>query len=233
MERRVYSHWWLLTKLKIIGTYEKLLGKGIIPKKYFLHFLPDKPIILEAGAHKGKDTVEMAKQWPSGTIFAFEPVPELFEKLTKNTRKFKNVHCYQLALGTSSGQQPMFISSGASDGSSSLLPPKTHLQYYPTVFFDKKVEVQITTLDDWAASHGIGHIDFMWLDLQGMELDVLKSGLHILTTVKAIYSEVSEIENYEGQCLYEEFRDWLVMQGFYVEREETTNGNGNVLFVRK
>lgn len=232
MKRRAYSHWWLLTKLKIIGTYEKLLGKGIIPKKYFIRFLPDNPIILEAGAHKGKDTVEIARQWPSGTIYAFEPVPELFVKLTKNTRRFKNVHCYQLGLGTISGQQTMFISSGASDGSSSLLPPKTHLQYYPTVFFDNKIEVQITTLDDWAASHGIGHIDFMWLDLQGMELDVLKSGLHILTTIKAIYSEVSKNENYEGQGLYDELRDWLIMQGFYVAREEIANGNGNVLFVR-
>ena len=81
MKRQIYSHWWPLIKLKIIGTYENFLGKGVLPKKYFLKFLPENPVILEAGAHKGKDTVEMAKLWPAGTIHAFEPVPSLFKKL--------------------------------------------------------------------------------------------------------------------------------------------------------
>ena len=68
MKRQIYSHWWLLIKLKIIGTYENFLGKCVLPKKYFLKFLPENPVILEAGAHKGKDTVEMARLWRGGTI---------------------------------------------------------------------------------------------------------------------------------------------------------------------
>ena len=89
MERRVYSHWWLLTKLKIIGTYEKLLGKGIIPKKYFLHFLPDKPIILEAGADKRKEKNEIGKQRTSGKKFFFATVARFFLKIIKKKTKIK------------------------------------------------------------------------------------------------------------------------------------------------
>ena len=44
-----------------MGAYHKIIGKGVIPKKYFKSFLPENPIILEAGAHKGSDTVELAK----------------------------------------------------------------------------------------------------------------------------------------------------------------------------
>jgi len=233
MKRRMYSHWWPLIKLKIIGTYENFLGKGVIPKKYFVQFLPENPIILEAGAHKGKDTVEMAMLWPMGVIHAFEPVPHLFKLLENNTRNLKNVHCYQLALGDTKGNETLYISSGASDGSSSLLPPKELLNNFPTVYFDKELPLHTITLDEWAREYGVTKIDFMWLDLQGMELMVLKSGLNLLKTVSAIYTEVSSTEIYEGQTLYSDLKDWLLSNGFKIEREEVENGSGNVFFIRK
>jgi FkbM family methyltransferase len=233
MERRKYSHWWQLIKFKIMGTYDNFRGKGVLSKKYFIQFLPENPIILEAGAHKGKDTVEMARLWPAGTIHAFEPVPSLLEKLENTARKFKNVHCYQLALGTKAGKEVLYLSSGASDGSSSLLTPKEHLTIFPTVYFDEKLPVNTTTLDEWAEMYKIPKVDFMWLDLQGMELNVLKSGKKILSTVTAIYTEVSSIEAYKDQVLYSDLKDWLMSDGFYIEREVVDNGGGNVLFIRK
>jgi FkbM family methyltransferase len=233
MKRQTYSHWWPLIKMKIIGTCEKFLGKGVLPKKYFIRFLPKNPVILEAGAHRGKDTVEMAKMWPAGTIHAFEPVPSLFKKLEDSTRNLKNVHCYQIALGNNPGEEVMYVSSGSSDGSSSLLPPKEHLNVFPTVYFDSKIKVTTTTLDAWAESNNIRKIDFMWLDLQGMELNVLKSGTNILRTVTAIYTEVSGIEAYKEQTLYSDLAEWLVSNGFRIEREVVENSSGNVFFLRK
>ena len=215
-----------------MGTYHKIIGKGVIPKKYFKSFLPENPIILEAGAHKGSDTVELAKIWPEGTIHAFEPVPQLYKKLKKHTRNYKNILCYPLALGDTTGLYKMYISTGASDASSSLLPPKDLLSIFPSIYFDDTLQVATLTLDDWAKENNIISIDFFWLDLQGMELKVLKSGSTILKTVKAIYSEVSSIEGYENQDLYLELREWLEKQGFYVEREAVENGEGNVFFLR-
>jgi FkbM family methyltransferase len=220
-------------KLTFFGTINQIRGKGVIPKKYFIPYLPGSPAILEAGAHKGKDTVEMAKIWPAGSIHAFEPVPRLFNKLQKNTKNLKNVSCYPLALGDTRGREKMFISSGASDGSSSLLPPKEHLNIFPTVFFDEEFIVSTITLDEWATENCIEKIDFMWLDLQGMELMVLKSGVNILKSVKAIYTEVSSIEEYEGQTLYFDLKEWLFSNGFHIEREEVEKGGGNVFFIRK
>ena len=232
MNFRILTSLKLLLTLKIIGTYHKLIGKGVIPKKYFKSFLPENPIILEAGAHKGSDTVELAKMWPEGTIHAFEPVPQLYKKLKKNTRNYGNILCYPLALGDTTGLNKMYISEGASDASSSLLPPKEHLTIFPSIYFDDTLQVATLTLDDWAKENNIMSIDFFWLDLQGMELKVLKSGSTILKTVKAIYSEVSSIEGYEGQNLYYELQAWLGKQGFHVEREAVENGEGNVFFLR-
>lgn len=232
MKRHVFSHWVLLVKLKIHGTIDSLIGKGIIQKKYFIQFLPKNPVIVEAGAHKGKDTVEMARTWPEGMVHAFEPVPRLFEKLESRTKNYPNVRYYQSGLSDKSGRQEIYISSGASDGSSSLLKPKGHLKMYPTVYFDNTLEIDVVTLDDWSRENSIDRVDFMWLDLQGMELNVLQSGMQVIPTVKAIYTEVSRTETYENQCLYQELKDWLSSQGFRIEREEIKNGSGNVLFVR-
>ena len=49
-------------------------------KHFIAQFLPENPVILEAGAHVGTDTVEMVNLWPKCTVYAFEPVPELFDK---------------------------------------------------------------------------------------------------------------------------------------------------------
>lgn len=210
-----------------------MFGIGVIPKEKIKQYLPKNPVVLEAGAHTGKDTVEMANLWREGKIYAFEPVPELYEKLVKRTKPFKNITCYQMALGTNVGKQEMFFSSGASDGSSSLLKPKDNIRFYPDIHFDNGEVVEVTTIDQWAKENQIDRLDFMWLDLQGMELKVLEHGTSVFGGVKAIYSEVSESEGYEGQTKYNMLRAWLKMKGFRVMISAETNGEGNVLFVRE
>ncbi|MFI4963693.1 MAG: hypothetical protein ACHP6H_07560, partial [Legionellales bacterium] len=54
--------------------------------------------IIEAGAFDGRDTLLIAQQFPQATIHAFEPVPEIFELLTKNTAHVPNIHRHPYAL---------------------------------------------------------------------------------------------------------------------------------------
>ena len=58
-------------------------------------YLPEDPIIIEAGAYNGLGTMKMEKFWPQSAIHAFEPVPEIFEMLTRNTHELDIVSCYQ------------------------------------------------------------------------------------------------------------------------------------------
>lgn len=208
--------------------------EGEIPKEYIRQFLPAAPIVIEAGAHIGVDTVEMAKLWPDGTVYAFEPVPEIFGQLERNTRGCRNVLCFPVALSAEGGETELFVSSGASDGSSSLLRPKEHLTVHPDVLFDTTLRIRTVRLDQWAEANGVRRADLLWLDLQGAELKVLKSAGALLQTVSAIHTEVSLIENYEGGELYQDLKEWLESQGFVVAREEMPwKDMGNVLFVRK
>ena len=118
--------------------------------------------------------------------------------------------------------------------SSSLLAPKDHLKYSSTQF-KKEIEVQTITIDEWASQKGVDHIDLMWLDMQGYELNALKASPNILKTVKAILTEVEFVEAYKGQFQFKEVKEWLEGQGFTMVAENFgTYGNwfGDALFVR-
>lgn len=200
---------------------------------FFRAFLPEDPVIVEAGAHVGTDTARLSQAWPLGHIHAFEPVPSIFTKLNERTSALRNVTCYQLALGASETTAQMFVSGGHSDGSSSLLRPEGHLREHPDVTFDRALPVAVTTLDSWAARAGVTRVDFLWLDMQGGELAALMAGPSILKNVRLIQTEVSLKRLYEGSPLYPEIRTWLESLGFQVVREELPWPDmGNVVFAR-
>jgi FkbM family methyltransferase len=204
-----------------------------INKQLLKKYLPPDPVIVEAGAHIGIDTIELACVFPKGKIYAFEPVSHIYEKLLNNTKSYNNIHCQKLALGDQNKMGEIFISSGLSDGSSSLLLPKDHLIYHPEVNFEIKEAVIISTLDSWCDDHGIHKVDLLWLDLQGMELSVLKSSPKILKTVKALFTEVNIVPLYENSNLYPEYREWLINQNFKIEAEFIFwQDAGNVLFIK-
>jgi FkbM family methyltransferase len=186
-------------------------------------------VIIEAGAYKGEDTVTLAAS--AARIYAFEPVPGLYAELVAATSELPNVSTYELALGGARGTWPMW----RSDASSSLLAPKYHLVELPWIKFEEDpLPVQVTTLEHWAGLEGVDHVDGMWLDMQGAELQALKAAGAVLDGVTAIVLEVSRTELYEGAPLQNEVYDWLEAQDFIVVEEQFDRGFtfGNALAVR-
>lgn len=178
-------------------------------------YLPVKPIILEAGGFNGTDTEIMANLWPKSTIYTFEPIPILFEELSKRTAKYLNIHPYNLALGDRNGQMSMWVSTypwGGNSGSSSLMAPKDHLDFDLSKF-DQQIDVTVAKLDTWAKSQKVGRFDFLWLDMQGLELNMLKCSKKALTA-KVIYIEVGFVEMYAEQPLYADVKKWMLEKGY-------------------
>lgn len=205
------------------------LSKSILKK-----YLPKNPVIVDCGAHVGSDAIELARIFPQAAIHCFEPVPSIYRALCNNVKRYKSIHTYNVALSSSTGKATMYVSSGASDASSSLQKPKEHLDDHPDVSFDETSEVITLTLDEWARQHSIPKIDFLWLDMQGHELEMLKASTVILPIVTAIYTEVSMKESYENTSVYPSFKEWMEQKGFRAEIEILPSGSdmGNVLFLK-
>lgn len=197
-------------------------------------YLPSNAVIVDCGAHDGADTIAMARRWRGATLYAFEPVPSIFERLVENTRRYSNIKCYPVAISDLVGKQVMHISGGESDASSSLLEPRVHLQDHPTVVFNESREVSTTTFEAWARAEGLPRVDMFWLDMQGSEMQALAASPELLRTARVVYTEVSMRETYAGVPLYPEFRAWMEQQGFIVALEAIPDGwdVGNVLFVK-
>ena len=211
-------------------------------------YLPDNPFIVDAGAYEGHESVLMAQLWPKGCVFSFEPVPEIFNILIRVTDKYSNIKRFPIALSSSNGSAKFYLSEepeipNIPSQSGSLRPPKEHLNYSGTCF-KRQISVPTITFDRWAEQNEIEKIDFLWLDMQGTELDMLKASPKILKTVKAIFTEVEFVEAYEGQALYKEIKSWLESEGFTMIAKDfgnpldRNNGGsvtwfGNALFVRK
>ena len=214
----------------------KVRGKDIveIPPHEIAPYLSDSPIILEAGACDGTDTVEFAQRWPAATIHAFEPVPELFAEVERRTSHLSQVRRYPMALSNRTGSATMHISEkdGGHRDSSSLLTPAEHLAEYPQIQFTQSIVVQTITIADWAHEESVDRIDFMWLDMQGMELPTLKAAGPALATTRAICMEVARKELYAGCAMYDEIISWMRGQGFRPAIDRVTLSSGNILFVR-
>ena len=209
-----------------------------ISKQEIIRYLPSKKVtILEAGAYDGNDTLAWSNLLPEATIYAFEPEPSTYKKLSAKVKGCRNVKTYNEALNDISEEVSFYVSQNGEDTggtfSSSLLKPKEHLNVCPHIKFEKQIKVKAINLDDWAKKNNVEKIDFMWIDMQGAEFKVLQAAPMILKTVSVIFSEVSLIEMYEGVPLYDKFKSWLKTEGFEVKKEEILSQDmGNVLFVR-
>lgn len=205
----------------------------VIQKDVIKRYLPPCPLIIDCGAHIGLDTIELSSIEGS-RIFAFEPIVQLFERLVENTQPCRNIECFNVALSDYNGVAEMYVSSGGSDGSSSLLKPKEHLVDHPDVLFKQITKVKSMTLDSWAKENQIQKIDMLWLDMQGAEQKMLMASKDIFKTVTVIHSEISTKETYENVKTYIHFKKFLKSNGFKVEVEAIPKGYdmGNVLFTR-
>ena len=203
-------------------------------------YLSKSPQILEAGAFNGKDTYAMAQFWPEATIYAFEPVPEIFATLCMQTQQCANVHCYPLALSNRNGVATFYNAQYIHKPNKlcpagSLLAPKERL-LHSSIIYPKTSSVPTITLDDWALGNSIERLDFIWLDLQGHELAVLQAGTQILKSVTLLYLEVNFIEAYYEQPHAQTIKEWLETQGFYAIAQDFADEKkffGNILFKKQ
>jgi hypothetical protein len=99
--------------------------------------------------------------------------------------------------------------------SSSLLKPKLHLEHHDHVKFEGTEEVEVDLLDNYELSD----VNFMNMDVQGYELEVLKGAKETLKQIDYVYCEVNRGELYENNAMIEEIDEYLGTYGF--ERVET------------
>ncbi len=193
--------------------------------------LPSNSVILEAGANNGDDTFELSSIWTKGSVYAFEPSPKSFKRLQKAIKNKKNVKIFPYALSDTNGKIPFYVNNDNS-GSSSLL--ERSKEAGKNFLNTAKIIVKSYTMDKWAEKNNIPKVDFMWLDMEGFELQALKKSENILKTTKVIFTEINFDEYWYGTTKYEELKRFLEERGFIEVWSEYAPGvQGDSLFIKK
>ena len=182
-------------------------------------FLKPGMTMLDLGAHHGLYTLLASKRVaPGGKVFAFEPSPRERRALHLNAllNLCWNVTIQGLALGSENTRANLFVVEGSQTGCNTLRPPDVLCGTSP-------VRVRVTRLDDWLDSQRINQVDFIKLDVEGAELDVLMAAERLLnrTPRPVILAEVqacsdtavglsgqednptSKLQGYQWLCLKE------------------------------
>ena len=199
--------------IELFQTYDK------IDVDWLPQFLPYNPVIIEAGAFRGDDTCRMAKLWPRGRIFAFEPNPEAFELLQKKIleESIPNIQLFSFAINTYEGLAFLNVCHGMNGNNaiygyaSSLLPLTQEMEIYCK---GPNIVVPCSTLDSWCKSHQIEHVDLLKLELEGLELQVLERSPQILQNTKVIYVKTQIHPYRSGMTQYSELKSFLEKSNF-------------------
>ena len=171
-------------------------------------------IVLDVGCRWGfaERFLEAADRF---RIFGFDPDREECERL-QGIYEGRNVTLVPFGLAGTEGKRILHLTH--QPGCSSLLKPIQRLtDHYPALFCareERQVEVETTTLRAWAKTSDVSRIDYMKVDTQGTELEILKGGEKLLKTARALEIEVEFNPIYEGQPLFSEVELYLRSLGF-------------------
>ena len=172
--------------------------------------------IIHVGAHYGEEFREYLDNHVQ-IIHAFEPVMSNLKVLRKNIIKLKaRIKIYPFALGSKKiNKKAIFLSDNNELQSSSFLKPKLHLIQHPNISFKKKEIVKVNKLDNL----NIKDSNYISIDVQGFELEVLKGSKKTLNRIDYIYCEVNTAETYSKNPLMIDIDKYLKKYNF--KRVET------------
>ena len=180
---------------------------------FYHEILRQDPVkIVDVGAAGG-----VAGRWQklgsAAKTILFEPDERTFAKLPHNV---PGQILINKALYSSKTVKKFYICKKPEV--SSLLPPNTKLlkQFPESSRFEviATSTIPVEPLDDVLTTHQINSAEFLKLDTQGTEYDILQGGHHTLQNAIGLEVESEFVEMYQGQTLFPQLNSYILQQGF-------------------
>jgi FkbM family methyltransferase len=170
-------------------------------------------LVLDVGANQGHYARHLRQLGYEGRIVSFEPLSEAFAALERAAAEDPGWQCRKLALGSEDGDAEINVAGNSA--SSSLLEMKDRqLESAPEARYVGTERVTLARLDSiWPELAGDGDRVYLKLDVQGLELEVLKGAEASLPAVSCIQAELSFVPLYEGSPDYLELIEYLRSRG--------------------
>jgi FkbM family methyltransferase len=137
-------------------------------------------VTFDVGAYVGYYTLLAAHANPSGRVFAFEPMPAIFERLKTHIKlnQLTNAEVFPSAAGENDGISDFFHIPGGLPTCSSLSLDYMHRAALADQVVSSRVSV--IKLDRFVREKNIHFVDLMKIDTEGTEHDVLRGMIETL-----------------------------------------------------
>jgi FkbM family methyltransferase len=203
---------------------ERILWSGVYERP-LIEFLKRRETAgwssIDAGANVGAVTLALAKfSGAAGRVIAFEPGPPNVKRLRAN-----------LELNPELRARVQVVAQGLSDKAGMLYweeesgnPGNALLRASES---DKTSAVAVTRIDDYLREHPIEKLDFIKIDVEGMELAVLRGAAETVARYKPIvyFETLTRYVGMRSDKVYEGFHQFFVEEHGYRLHRLTADGD--------
>jgi len=184
--------------------------------------MAQKNLIIDVGANYGGFSLEIAMRNPACHVLAIEAEPFLAESLKKNaiSLDLDNHEVVNFAVNEAEGEFDFYVSELGDHGTSSLLPfSNTNInedEYWKgrtDLYHSKKFKVKAKPLEKILDNYHFDNIKFIKIDVQGLDVSVLKSAGKYLNK---IHSGMLEVPSVLTKSLYDHTEEDLLAALIYL-----------------
>ncbi|WP_165475005.1 FkbM family methyltransferase [Legionella yabuuchiae] len=190
-------------------------------------FIHDIKTILDAGAHIGTTAIYFQQYYPKAHIYAYEPDPDIFKILKETTKKYNNIHCYQVGLSNKNSESTLFQSPDLLWNLWGTIKKEHYNNELDKNDLGEAIEKKVIIVNSslTLAVNDIEYYDLIKLDTQGCEYEILLSLKDTLVNTSLIYLEY--------HCQEDDERIALILRDTHrlYQKNEKRKGRGVQLFV--
>ena len=163
----------------------QISGEDFFVKKILNQYLKKvtRPVLFDVGANTGEYTQMLAITFVDAHIYSFEPNNRTFEQLNKIL--LPNIKCFNIGLGAEKKNAKIYTYADSLESQ--------HASLYKDVFTDIhhttqviEIDFQLDTIDNFCKKQAIDKIDFLKIDTEGHEHEVLKGASAMLAAGKIL-----------------------------------------------
>lgn len=194
-------------------------------------------IFFDVGAHNGGDSLPLVYRNIDVVVYAFEPTPELINQLKISSTQFQNYNIIPKAVSNYNGKATFNVAGQGDWGCGSLN------KFYDSSVLEKtwpgrsdfkittSIEVEVITLKKFIEENNIKKIDYLHIDAQGQDLEVL---MGLEEYIDIVRSGVVEMPSSHTNKLYETQKyivddaiDFLRKHNFIITDIKANDPQGN------
>lgn len=149
----------------------------------------------DVGAHIGDKAYVIARTFPNAKLYCFEPHPVAFGHLKKRMEPFgKRVQCFNFGFYNTNGTVDFFADGTPekdiiTTGTSSFVPRAKQVRP-DTPVDDGVLKAQVRRLDDFVKEQNIEKIDFMKVDVEASEKEMIEGGKEGFARTDNLFIEI-------------------------------------------